>query len=327
MYGLGSIGGHLAARLAGAGADVSAVARGQTLEAVQRHGLRIAAGPDSDEHRSFRVPVSDDARDFSDADCVIVSVKATALPSIARSLTEMIGPGTTVLTAMNGVPWWFFHGLDTDVDASRLESIDPKGHLSAAVPATQVVGGVVHLSASVVAPGVFRHTAGQRLIIGAPGGNRLKASTIEVLRQDLSRSGFDIEVSDRIQTDVWYKLWGNMSLNPVAALTGATTDRILSDPLLRKFVSRCMLEASEVGSRLGLPIQQKPEDRLRLTQKLGAVRPSMLQDVDAGRYIELDALVGAVAEIGRELGVSTPNVDTLMGLARVHGKQHGLYPA
>ncbi|QII00268.1 2-dehydropantoate 2-reductase [Rhodococcoides fascians A21d2] len=325
VYGLGSIGGHLAASLAAAGADVSVVARGETLKAVRKYGVRVAV-PDSDTYQSFTVPVSPDGRDFSAADCVIVSVKATALQSIAGSLAEMIGPETTVLTAMNGVPWWFFDGLDTDLDASRLDSVDPGGQMTRAVPSSQVVGAVVHLSASVLAPGVVRHAAGRRLIIGAPGGNASQAHRIEKLQRDLTKSGFDVEISAQIQTDVWYKLWGNMSLNPVSALTGATTDRILADPHLRGFVSRCMSEAGDVGSRLGISIQQKPEDRLLLTQQLGAITPSMLQDAKAGRPIELDALVGAVVEIGRELSVPTPNIDALLGLSRVRGEQQGLYP-
>ncbi len=324
VYGLGSIGGHLAAALAAAGADVSVVARGKTLDAVRKFGIRVAVAG-SDEYRSFPVAASDDAREFSSADCVILAVKSTALQSISDSLAEMINPNTTVLTAMNGVPWWFFHGLNTDFDSTRLGSVDPGGRMSRAVPASQVVGGVVHLSASVVAPGIVRHAAGRKLIIGAPDGNARMQARVSAVHADLTRSGFDVDISDRIQKDVWYKLWGNMSLNPISALTGATTDRILGDPLLREFVMRCMVEADIVGSRLGLSIEQSPADRLRLTEQLGSIRPSMLQDVAAGRHIELDALVGAVLEIGRELGVPTPNIDALQGLSRVHGREHGVY--
>lgn len=326
VYGLGAIGGQIAARLAGAGMDVSAVARADTLRSVRDHGLRFRASGDS-AVETHRIPVSDNPRDFAAADCVIVAVKATALPQIADGLASMLAADSLVVSAMNGIPWWFFHRLNSTLDDTALAAVvDPGCRVRACVPPEQVIGAVVHLSSSVEEPGSIRHGAGRRLILGAPGGNNGHATRIGALRDDLTRAGFDVEITERIQQQVWFKLWGNMSINPVSVLTGATVDRIVDDPLLREFVSRCMREADAIGTRLGLDIGQDPDDRLRLTARLGAVRPSMLQDAAAGRPLELDGLVGAVRELGGLLGIATPNIDALFGLARVHARAHGLYP-
>ena len=253
----------------------------------------------------------------------MVAVKAPALPDIARSIGPLLGPDTVVLTAMNGVPWWFFQGFGGDLSGTRLQAVDPKGELAAAIAPARVLGCVVHASCSSDAPGVVRHHFGQGLIVGEPGGGA--SARVNALAAMLSAAGFDTTVSPQIQRDVWYKLWGNMTVNPISALTGATTDLILDDPLVRGFVSGVMLEAREIGARIGIPISQQPEDRHAVTRKLGAFKTSMLQDLEARKPVELDALVTVVQELGQLTGVATPLTDVLLGLARLQARVRGLY--
>ena len=322
IYGAGAIGGWLGAKLAGAGCDVSVVARGATLAALQQYGLRLveAAGTAAQPVRASSDPVALGAQDL-----VIVAVKAPALLEVARHIAPLIGTDTIVLTAMNGVPWWFFESFGGALAGTALQAVDPTGEIARAMPARQVIGCVVHASCSVDAPGVIRHHFGNGLIVGEPSG--LSTDRVQALAALLQRAGFAATVSPQIQKDIWYKLWGNMTVNPISAITGATTDLILGDELVRGFVSSVMLEAKEIGARFGIPIEQQPEDRHAVTRKLGAFKTSMLQDVEAGRPLEIDALVGAVHEIGRHLALPTPNLDALFGLARLMARQRGLYPA
>lgn len=325
IYGLGAIGGLMAARLAASGAQVSAVARGATLEAVRRHGVTLIDAADGKE-RTRRLPLaaSDAPAELGPQDLVVIAVKTTALPEVARGIAPLLGPGTAVLSAMNGVPWWFFHGLDPRLADWHLETADPGGAVRAAIAPERVIGSVVHLSAAAPEPGTVRHVAGNRLIVGEPAGGtatpRAQAA-VALLRE----AGFEVEESARIQRDIWFKLWGNMTVNPISAITGATGDRILDDDLVRGFMSRCMVEAAAIGAKIGIPIADEPEARHAVTRKLGAFRTSMLQDAESDRAIELDALVGTVREIARHVQVDTPNIDTLFGLARLFGRTHGLY--
>jgi 2-dehydropantoate 2-reductase len=254
---------------------------------------------------------------------VIITVKAQSLPSLAPLLQPLLAAETMVLPAMNGVPWWF--GPSTEALEGRpLESVDPGGRIAAAIPLRHVVGCVVHASAATTAPGVALHRMGRGLIVGEPTGPI--SARVSSLGEVMSRAGFEVSCSARIRYDAWYKLWGNMTMNPLSALTGATTDRMLDDELLRTFCITAMREAAAVGARIGCDVQQSAEDRFAVTRKLGAFRTSMLQDVDAGRTLELDALVGAVREIGQRVGVATPAIDTLFGLTRLFGRVRGLYP-
>jgi len=254
---------------------------------------------------------------------VVIAVKGPALPGVARGIAPLIGPDTVVLTAMNGVPWWFC--LDTPgLSDAPLHSVDPGGAIGAAIPLEQVLGCVVHASTATSEPGLVQHKMGQGLIVGeALGGASERAQRLVDL---LAHAGFDATASDNVRHDIWYKLWGNMTLNPVSALTGATGDRILGDPLVRRFCSAAMDEAQAIGARIGCTITQSAEDRHAVTARLGAFKTSMLQDTEAGRAIELDAIVGAVREIGSRLGQPTPHIDTLYGLTRLFGRVHGIYP-
>ncbi|MFT4067123.1 2-dehydropantoate 2-reductase [Paraburkholderia sp.] len=321
IYGAGAIGGWMGIKLAQAGHDVGVVARGATLDAVRQHGLRlIEGGVIYAEH----VKVSDKPADLGVQELVVIAVKGPAMASVAARVAPLLGPDTIVLTAMNGVPWWFCDGLGGDLAGRRLQSIDPDGAIAAALPTARTVGCVVHASCLIDGPGVIRHHQGNGLIVGEASGQ--PSGRVERLTAMLRAAGFNATMSAQIQRDVWYKLWGNMTMNPVSAITGATTDRILGDELVRGFVTRIMLEAKEIGARFGIPIDQAPEDRHAVTLKLGAMKTSMLQDVQAGKAVELDALVGAVRELGQLTRVPTPCTDALLGLARLHASTLGLYP-
>lgn len=322
IYGAGAIGGWLGVPLAQAGERLNVVARGATLEALQAGGLQLVRQGGV----ATRVPVKAvaDPAELGPQDVVIVAVKAPALAAVAERIGPLLGPDTVVLTAMNGVPWWFLDGgFGGPLAGRRLSAVDPDGRIAAAIPGHHVIGGVVHASCSLDGPGVVRHHFGNGLIVGEPSGE--PTERVQRLADLLQRGGIDARVSPQIQKDVWYKLWGNMTVNPISALTGATTDRILADDLLRGFISAVMLEARTVGERIGVPIAEMPEDRHAVTRKLGAFKTSMLQDVEAGRPVELDALVSAVRELAEGVGLATPFTDALLGLARVQARGLGLY--
>jgi 2-dehydropantoate 2-reductase len=312
IVGAGAIGGWLGARLAASGQAVSVFARGKTLEAVGRHGLRLTARGES---KSYHVPASASADELGPQDLVIVAVKGPALAAVAPHVAQMLGPDTSVLPAMNGVPWWFTTGLGGPLADKPLQSVDPAGMIARHIPPERAIGCVVHASCAVPEPGHVAHNNGNRLIVGEPqGGN---SPRLQRIADALRAASFDVAVSDRIQQDVWYKLWGNMTINPISALTGATADRILDDDLLRTFTFAVMAEASEIGRRVGCPIVESGEDRIAVTRRLGAFKTSMLQDAEAGRPMEVDALLAAPREIAGTVGIKTPYMDALHGLARL----------
>ena len=319
IVGAGAIGGLLGTRIAATGVPVSALARGATLQALRRHGwrLRTAGGL-----QKAPAKASANAAELGVQDLVIIAVKGPSLPALAPAIAPLLGPGSVVLPAMNGVPWWFCQGRPGF--EAPLRSVDPEGAIGRAISFPSVLGCVVHASASVLEPGLVEHRVGRGLIVGEPAGGR--SARAKAVCDLLDRAGFEATHSSDIRYDIWYKLWGNMTMNPVSAITGATIDRVLGDPLVRAFCSAAMLEAAQVGRAIGCDITQDAEDRHAITAKLGAFKTSMLQDVEAGRPIELDALVGAVHEIARHVGIATPSVDALFGLARLFGKMHGLYP-
>jgi 2-dehydropantoate 2-reductase len=321
IYGAGAIGGWLGVKLANAGCDVGVVARGATLAAVRESGLQLRHG---DQSLAATVRAAASPAELGVQDLVVVAVKAPAMADIAASIAPLLGPDTVVLTAMNGVPWWFFEGFGGAHQGTRLKAVDPDGRIAQAVPARHIIGCVVHASCSLDAPGVVRQHFGNKLIIGEPSGE--KTQRVQALAALLERAGFETVVSEQVQKDAWYKLWGNMTMNPISAMTGATTDRVLDDDLVRGFIGKVMLEAKEIGARIGIPIEQQPEDRHAVTRKLGAFKTSMLQDVEAGKAVELDALVTVVKELGELTHVPTPFTDALLGLARLHARMRGLYP-
>ncbi len=326
IVGVGAIGGlfagWLGSRLPAGQIQLSAVARRDTLRALRERGL-VWVDADGAEH-TVQVNGSDDPASLGVQDLVIVSVKGPAMPQVAPAVRALMGPHTVVLVAMNGVPWWFFDGLPGEAAGLQLHTVDPGGVTAENIPTAQVIGCVVHASAAAPQPARIERIKNNQLIIGEPAGG--VSTRVQALSELLTQAGFGVTVSERIQRDIWYKLWGNMTINPISAITGAPCDRILDDPLVRGYVSAIMLEAKAIGARIGIPIDQSPEDRHAVTRKLGSFKTSMLQDVEAGRPIELDALVGAVREIGQHLGVATPNMDALMGLTRLMGQMKKLYP-
>jgi len=326
IVGAGAIGGWIGARLSASGHDVSALARGATLAALREHGFRTH---EAQRVLTARVVASDRATDLGVQDLVFITVKQPALAEVADALVQLTGPQTILVSAMNGVPWWFFAGIDPAQGGPRsvwtpLQSIDPGGTLCARMPAERILGCVVHASCTTQSPGDVVHKGGNGLILGeAAGGPSARLS--RVVRM-LEGAGFDATASERIQKDIWYKLWGNMTMNPISAFTGATCDRILDDELVNRYVQQVMAEAAQIGSRIGCPITESARDRIEVTRRLGAFKTSMLQDVEAGRALELDALLAAPREIAARVDVATPAMDALLGLTRLFARMRGLYP-
>jgi 2-dehydropantoate 2-reductase len=301
--------------------QVSAFARGETLAALKEHGWRLHI---NDKLISGAVNASDNALDLGEQDLVIITVKAPALISIISEIKPLIGTNTIVLPAINGVPWWF---LDTckNISHKELESVNPKGRISNTIPFSNLLGVVVHASALRKEPGKVEHKMGKSLIIGEPVGG--ESERVNLVAKLLINAGFEVTISNNVRKDIWYKLWGNMTINPLSAITGATADLILSDKLVREFCSNIMREASIIGSIIGCPILEEPESRHNVTAKLGAFKTSMLQDVESSRQLELDAIVGAVCEIAERIGVSTPNLNALFGVTRLFGRVKNIYPS
>jgi 2-dehydropantoate 2-reductase len=325
IVGAGAIGGLFAGwlgrRLPADEVQLSALARGATLAALrERPGLLLK---DADGEHRIALHASSDPAALGRQDLLVLAVKGPALAGVAAQLPPLLHEGSTVLVAMNGVPWWFFDHATGACAGLHLHSADPGGRMRAAVPTRQVLGCVVHLSAKVPQPGAVQHVNGNGLILGEPaGGASQRLNDVAAL---LTRAGFAVTESAHVQRDLWFKLWGNMTMNPVSALTQASCDRILDDPLVRGFCSAVMREANAIGAHFGCAIDQTPDQRHEVTRKLGAFKTSMLQDLEAGRALEIDALVGAVREIGQHLGLATPNVDALLGLVRLLGQSRGLY--
>jgi 2-dehydropantoate 2-reductase len=320
IVGAGAIGGFIGTRLAMNGHDVSAFARGDTLKALRKHGWRLRQGG---QLRGGPARASDSSAELGAHDLVVVAVKGQSLPGVEPHIKPLLEPHTLVLPAMNGVPWWFGRGVPA-LEGAPLASVDPGGCVSAAIPFEQVIGCVVHASTWTSEPGLVEHKMGHGLIVGEPAGG--VSSRVTALGDTLKQAGFEVTVSADVRRDIWYKLWGNMTMNPVSAITGASSDRVLADPLVVAFCTAAMREASAVGAKIGCAIEQQPEDRHVITRKLGSFKPSMLQDVEAGRTLELDAIVSVVREIAQRVDVATPNIDALLGITRLFARTRGLYP-
>ncbi|MEN9559452.1 MAG: hypothetical protein RLZZ502_663 [Pseudomonadota bacterium] len=309
IVGAGGIGTWLGLRLAKQH-EVSVLARAATLTAIKQ-GHWTLSFADGTPALNQAVAASDDAHQLGAQDLVLIAVKGQHLNALAPSLLPLIAPHTLILPAMNGVPWWFTQGF---VECATQQ---------VPLPYEQVLGCVVHASIQNIGPGHATHKMGNGLIIGEPkGGHSARAAAVVAA---LSEAGFTTTHSDNIRYDIWYKLWGNLTMNPLSAVTGATVDKILLDPLLRALCTSAMREAAAVGARLGCPITQTPEDRHQVTAKLGAFKTSMLQDVEAGRSIELDVIVTAVHDIAVRLSIPTPSIDAILGITRVFAQTRGLY--
>lgn len=320
IVGAGAVGGLLAAKLAPATGAVSVLARGAHLERIRSDGLALIEG----ESRSVaRVAASDDAGVLGRQDIVIVALKAQGLVAAAPSLQPLVGPDTIIVPMMNGVPWWFFSGFGGRMAGTVLQTVDPGGVISTVLPPAQVVGAVVHLSSSVAGPGAIRRGRGNLLLLGEPSGS--DSPRLRQVAAVLSAGGFEARPTAGIQREVWLKLWGNMNMNPISALTGSTADLIMDDPLTADLVRRMMEEAAEVGLALGIEMTMTIDQRFDVTRALGAFKTSMLQDLEAGRGLEIDAILAAPIEIGDRLGVAMPYSRAVLGLTRQRAMNAGLY--
>jgi len=310
IYGAGAIGGYLGVQLALAGEEVTLIARGPHLQAMQRNGLRLLIG---DEERVAHPVCTDDPASAGTQDYVIITLKAHSVPAIADPLQALLGPETAVVTASNGVPWWYFYGLESPWRDRRLESVDPGGRLWESIGPQRVIGCVVYPAADVVEPGVIRHTEGNRFTLGEPDDS--KSDRVRALSAALIGAGLRAPIRN-IRNDMWMKLWGNLAFNPISALTLETLDVVAGDSGTRAVARAMMMEAQTIGERLGARFSVDVERRLDGGAAVGKHRTSMLQDLELGRPMEIDALVGAVQEMGRLVEVATPTIDTVLALIR-----------
>ena len=318
VYGAGAIGGLMAAWLARSGHDVSVVARGVQLDAIRRDGLRVRSKDGTD---SFRIKAESDPAELGTQDYVLVAVKAQSLTDVAETIGPLLGKDTSVVTAMNGVPWWFFHGMRRK--DSRLESLDPGGKLSRAIPTECVVGCVIHLAASTPEPGLISHNMGARLILGEPGGkNTVRTKRIA---DALTAAGFEIVITDAIEKEFWVKLLGNVSFNPVSALTVTTADQLIQNQEVKAYMVEIMREVLAIGRAVGVDADIDPEARIDMARKLGRFKTSMLQDLEAGKALEIDGLLAGTLEIARKAGVRAPFTESLFGLIRARAQSTGQY--
>lgn len=319
VFGAGAIGGYMAAKLAQAGEEVSIVARGPHLAAMRARGLTlIEAGGE------FTVPIraTDDAAALGPQDYVVLTLKAHSVPAAVPAILPLMGPETTLVSGVNGVPWWYFHGLGGPLEGTRLASVDPGGVQWEAFGPERVLGCVVYPAAEVAEPGVVRHVDGNRFSLGEPTGER-SARALR-LAAALEGAGLRAPVRPRIRDEIWVKLWGNLSFNPISALTLATLDRICADAGTRGVARAMMLETQAVAEALGVRFLIDVDRRIDGAAAVGAHRTSMLQDLEAGRPMEIDALVGAVQELGRLTGMATPVLDAVLALIRLRARVAGL---
>jgi 2-dehydropantoate 2-reductase len=323
VFGAGAIGGLLAARLARAGAAISLVARGPHLDAMRARGLTLI---EADGAR-FTVPVTaaDDAAELGPQDYVVVTLKAHSVPPAVPKILPLLGPDTTVVSGVNGVPWWYFHGIGGPLEGVRLASVDPGNAQWDGFGPDRALGCVVYPAAEVAEPGVIRHIEGERFSLGEPTG--AKSPRAARLAEALVAAGFKAPVRPRIRDEIWVKLWGNLSFNPISALTHATLDVLCADPGTRAVARAMMLEAQAIAEALGVRFPIDVDRRIDGGAAVGAHRTSMLQDLEAGRPMEIDALVTAVQELGRLTGTPTPAIDIVLALVRLRARTAGLYPA
>jgi len=318
VYGAGAIGGLMAAWLARSGHEVSVVARGAQLDAIRRDGLRVQSKGKTD---SFNIKAESDPARLGAQDYVLVTVKAQSLTHIAETVAPLLGKDTSVVTAMNGVPWWFFHGLKGR-DA-RLESLDPGGKLARAIPAERVVGCVIHLAASTPEPGLVSHNMGSKLILGEPGGKN--TARTKRIAEALAAAGFEIVVTEAIEKEFWVKLLGNVSFNPVSALTVTTADQLIQNEEVKAYMVEIMREVLAIGRAVGVDANIDPEARIDMARALGRFKTSMLQDLEAGKPLEIDGLLAGTLEIARQAGVRAPFTESLFGLIRARAQSTGQY--
>jgi 2-dehydropantoate 2-reductase len=321
IFGAGAIGGYLAAKLALAGRlDLSMVARGDHLRAVQENGLRFI---EEGRETSVALRAVSETQQLGEQDVVVLSLKAHSLPGALGQIAPLVGEKTAIVTMQNGLPWWYFHGVGGDFDGTRIESVDPGGTVWAGLGPERVVGAVVYPAVEVDQPGVIRHIEGRRFSLGEPDGSR--SERVERLAGEFIAAGLQAPVRDDIRSEIWIKLWGNLSFNPISALTGSTLKDIVGDPDTRSVARSMMIEAQHIGERLGVRFPIDVDRRIKGAGAVGAHKTSMLQDLERGRPMEIDAVVTAVQELGRLVGCPTPTIDLVLALVRRLGIERGCY--
>ena len=320
IFGAGAIGGVMAAWLEKAGHEVSMVARGANLEAIRAKGLRIRTNA-TGEILTAHPKVDSDPAKLGIQDYVVVTVKGQSLPQVTATIGPLLGPDSSVVTAMNGVPWWFFDKLAYGGGKLRLETLDPGGRLSQAMPTKSLVGCVIHCAASVPEPGLVSHNMGKKLILGEPGGKNTARTT--KIAEAFAAAGFDTITSGFIEKDFWVKLLGNVSFNPVSALTLATADRMINDPLVKGYMMSVMKEVLAIGRAVGVDADIDPEARIDMARALGAFKTSMLQDMEAGKALEIDGLLMGTLDIAKQANVPAPFTESLLGLIRLRAGTTG----
>lgn len=315
IYGAGAIGGYLGAELALAGNEVTLIARGPHLEAMQENGLTLLK---EGEARTVNVSCTDDPGQAGPQDHVIIALKAHSVTGIVEQITPLLGPATTVVTAQNGIPWWYFHKLQGSWEGHQLQSADPEGRIWKILGPERAIGCVVYPSCEIVEPGVIRHIQGNRFMLGEPDGS--KSDRVMALSKALTSAGLKAPVRTQIRDDIWLKLWGNVSFNPVSVLTLATLDQITADKGAREVIHKIMTEAHRVATQLGVQFPVDVDKRIGWAADVGAHKTSMLQDLERNRPLEIDALVETVAEMGRLVDIPTPTIDVVLSLVRLRAR-------
>jgi 2-dehydropantoate 2-reductase len=312
IVGAGAIGAYIGARMARAGFDVTLFARGPHLNAMQEHGVQVKSAEGDFQVRPRIVGSLEEA---GPADVVFLGVKAHSLPQLVPQLHFVLGPDTTVVSTQNGIPWWYFQGFGGEWDGLHLERIDPGGVISAAIEARRVVGSIVYFSTEITAPGVVQHTDGNRISLGEPDGTR--SDRCRKIAEALVASGLRCPITTHIRQEIWVKIMGNASLNPVSALTRSTLAQMVRDPGVSEVIRNIMQEVEAVSRKLGMELPVSIDQRMAGAEKVGEHKTSMLQDLEAGRPMELEALVGSVVELGERVGVPMAYTRTAYSCAKL----------
>jgi len=320
IYGAGAIGGYMGAELARAGADVSLIARGPHLEAMKKDGLRLRIG--AEEHVT-RPTVTSDPAELGPQDYVIVTLKAHSVPGVVDAMQPLLGPDTAVVTAVNGVPWWYFYQLEGEYENRRLETVDPGNTQWDKIGPERAIGCVVYPACEIAEPGVIKHIEGNKFTLGEPSGE--KTERVAKLSEILIKGGLKAPVRPRIRDEIWVKLWGNLCFNPISALTTATLNVIATEDGSREIARNMMLEAQTIGEKLGVKFPISVDKRIAGAAAIGEHKTSMLQDLELGRPMEIDALVTAVQEMGRLVDAPTPTIDVVLALVQQRARQAGCY--
>ena len=321
IFGAGAIGGFVGAKLAASGAEVSMVARGANLSEMKKNGLTLLE--DGLDPKRIMVRVAQDPMELGAQDYVFVTLKAHSVPSVAESMIPLFHDDTTIVSGVNGIPWWYFHKVGGEFEGTRLSSVDPDNKQWDLFGPNRVLGCVVYPAAEVIKPGVIRHIEGTKFSLGEPNGEKSKRSLL--FSEALRAAGLKAPVRKKIRDEIWVKLWGNLSFNPISALTNATLDVLCEDQDTRQVLRTMMLEAKEIGEKLGVNFPIDVEQRINGGAAVGSHKTSMLQDLELSRPLEIDAILGSVQELGQITKTSTPTIDTVLAIIKLKAKTAGLY--